>query len=356
MGLLQNPHRHDALQGTRLTGRHAASRVFMHNRSSSHQQQHAARSLQLPQRLLPRDSQPPYPPSSPRLQGGDNTLEAAGSAYVLPVPDSSCPHITAVEQHQLGQCSTSDAGQVHAQQGYSQGFLPFVYQQHSQPWSGHAQSTRQQSGAVLDELQHPQQQQQAPKPCVQVPRLALHPSPEAPPPLPPGPPPNAVSAPSHRLQVATAAAASGNRDDSSDSSSSQLASSQRHSTRVLPGILDSGRTGPPVPAGRVDASRAVVRASDDLQQDEVALTQDSGHAARLLYTMTKQQAADAVKALIKPLYMAKALSKDQFKAVAQTCTHALADADRHLGDNIGVHETVCDCLLGMGLNDAAAQL
>ena len=342
MGLLQNCHRHDALQRTRPTARHAASRGSTYHRSSSHRQQHAARSLQPPERLLPRDPQLPYPHPSPRLRGGDNTLEATGSAYVLPVPDSSCPHITPVEQHQRGQRSISDTGQLHAQQGYSQG-LPFVYQQHFHPWSGHAQSTQGQSNAIPDEVQHPQQQQRSSNPCGQAPRPAFCSSPEAPPPLPPGPPPAAaVSAPIHRLQ---AAAASGNRDDSSDSSSSQLASSQRHSTRVLPGIPGSGRTGSPVPAARVDASTA----PNDLQQD-------SGRAPGLLHTMTKQQAADAVKALIKPLYVAKALSKDQFKTVAQTCTHALADADRHLGENDGVHEIVRNCLTGMGLSDAVAQL
>ena len=129
---------------------------------------------------------------------------------------------------------------------------------------------------------------------------------------------------------------------------------------MLPGIFDSGRVGLPIQAARLDASTAVdtavVRASDNLQQAQVASAQDSGHVTGALPTMTKQQAADAVKALIKPLYAVKTLSKNQFKVVAQTCTHALADVERHLGDSVGLHAMVHDCLVGMGLSDAAAQL
>ena len=356
MGLVQRPHRHDLLQGGRPTGRHAASRASTHNRSSSHQQQDIVRSLQPPERLLPRDHQLPLPPSSPGLHGSDNTLVHAASGYSLPVPGSSRPHASPVEQHQCRQHSTSDAGQVHAytHQGYSRG-LPFVHQQHpqQQPWSGHAPSALVQPAAIPEEVQHPQQQQRSPILYVQLPRPPLNPRPEATPPLPPGPPPAAPeSAPSHMQQVA---AGNGNRDDSSDSSSSQLASSQRHSTRVLPGNLDRGRVGLPIQAARLNANIAVARASYDLQQ-QVASGQDSGRVAGALPRMTKQQAADAVKALIKPLYVVKALSKDQFKAVAQTCTHALADIEGHLGDNTGVHDMVHDCLVGIGLSEAAAQL
>lgn len=328
----------------------------MHNRSSSHRQQDAARSLQPSERLLPRDPQLPDFPSSPRLRGGDTTQEATGSAYVLPAPDSCYPHIIPVNQQQRRQHSDSDTGHAHAQQGCSRG-LPFVdqqhhqQQQHFQPWSGHAQSTPVQSGAAYHEVQHLQQQHWSPNPYAQVPRLVMNPSPEAKPPLPSGPPSAAaVSAPHHTQQ---AAAATGKGDDSSDSSSSQLASSRRDSTRVLPGILDSGRIGK---TGRLGANTSVVRDTDNLQRYDVVSPQEAGHAAGLWHTMTKQQAADAVKALIKPLYVAKALSKDQFKAVAQTCTHTLAAANGHSGDNIGVRKTVCDCLIRMNLNEAAAHL
>ena len=70
--------------------------------------------------------------------------------------------------------------------------------------------------------------------------------------------------------------------------------------------------------------------------------------------MTKQQAADAVKALIKPLYAAKTLSKDQFKAVAQSCTHTLADRERPAERS--VRQVVRECLSSMGLSPIAALL
>ena len=148
--LLQNSHRHDALQERRLTGRHAASRGSMYNHSSSHQPRDAAR-LQPPERLLPRHPQLLHLPSSPRLRGSDNTLEVTNSADVLPPPDSSYPHIIPMNQQHCRLHSNSETGHASAQQVYSGG-LPSVHQQHpqqhSQPWSGHARSTRVQSGAT----------------------------------------------------------------------------------------------------------------------------------------------------------------------------------------------------------------
>lgn len=73
-------------------------------------------------------------------------------------------------------------------------------------------------------------------------------------------------------------------------------------------------------------------------------------------SMTKQQAADAVKTLLKPLYVAKALSRDQFKAVAKTCTHALAGTSALAGAGDGVREVVGNCLRDMGVGNILAQL
>ena len=151
-----------------------------------------------------------------------------------------------------------------------------------------------------------------------------------------------------------AAAAVGHRDDSSDSSSSQLAS-QQHGVSVLPGIPDRSRTGSSSRQVGMDATAAAVRDANGVLQARAELAQDSGHAVGILPNMTKQQAADAVKALIKPLYAAEALSRDQFKTVAQICTHALANS-RLSGGSTAVREVVCGCLTDMGLGDTAAKL
>lgn len=336
------------LQGRRIT--HAASRGSMHNRTSSHQQP--------PERPLQLDSQlPSYPPSSPRLRGADNTLETTDSGCVLPVPSSSGRNSAPCEHHQRGRPSTSGTDQGCAQQAYSLG-LPIPshqYSQHrSQPWSNPALSAPVHSGAVSGQVQQPREQQQFLNPYVQLPRPALSPSPEALPPLPPGPPPDAAagSVSSYRQQAA-AAASVGSRDDSSDSSSSQLAS-QQHSIRRVPGVPD----GCVICSSTRAAKPAATKAADD-PPDNAQQVESPGHSRQVVghqHSMTKQQAADAVKALIKPLYVAKGLSKDQFKTVAQSCTHALANADRCLADSSGVREVVRDCLTGMGLSDAAAQL
>lgn len=320
----------------------------MYNRTSSHQQP--------PERLLQRDPQPPYPPSSPRLRGVDNTLETTGSAYVLPVPSSSGHTIASHEHDQHGWQATLGTEQGCAQQAYSLG-LPIPYhQQHSQhqrqPWSNLALATPVHSGAVSGQVQQPQEQQQFSNPYVQPLRPVSSPSLEALPPVPPGPPPDADAVPCDRQQAAATAAA-GNRDDSSDSCSSQLAS-QQHSIRGLPGMPDVRRTCAATRAARPAETTAAAVTSDNAQQAEPP--RHLGKEVGMLHTVTKQQAADAVKALIKPLYVAKGLSKDQFKTVAQSCTHTLANADRCSADSSDVRKVVCDCLTDMGLSDAAAQL
>lgn len=334
-------------QGRRMT--HAASRGSMYNYTSSQQRQ--------PERLLQQDSQPPYPPGSPRLRGADNTLETTGSAYVLPVPSSSGRNIASHEHYQHGWQPALGTEQGSAQQAHSQG-LPFPSHQRSrhrpQSWSIPALSAPGHIGAAPEGVQQPQEQQQISNPYVHLLRPVASPSPEALPPLPPGPPPDAAagSVPSHRQQAAATAAA-GNRDDSSDSCSSQLASQQRSITG-LPGMPDVRRTCAATRAARPAATTAAAEPSDNAQEAESP--RHSRKEVGILHTMTKQQAADAVKALIKPLYVAKGLSKDQFKTVAQSCTHALANADRCLADSSSVRKVVRDCLTDMGLSDAAARL
>ena len=63
--------------------------------------------------------------------------------------------------------------------------------------------------------------------------------------------------------------------------------------------------------------------------------------------LTKQHAADVVKGLIKPLYLAKQLSKEQFKAIAQACTHKLASAEGTAGRS--ELNVVQDCMKDLGL-------
>lgn len=110
----------------------------------------------------------------------------------------------------------------------------------------------------------------------------------------------------------------------------------------MPSIPDNNTT------GFAEATRPAVRG--------LAATASAPGSAGFLPGMSKQQAADAVKALIKPLYAAKALSKDQFKAVAQTCTHALAGTSTLVADSNAVRAVVCNCLTDMGLSNTAAQL
>lgn len=137
------------------------------------------------------------------------------------------------------------------------------------------------------------------------------------------------------------AAAVRNNDDSSDSSSSQVAARQ-HGSRMMPSMPDNDTT------GFAETTRPAVR--------DPAAAASAPESSGSLLGMTKQQAADAVKALIKPLYAAEALSRDQFKAVAQTCTHALAGTSTLVTDSKTVRSVVCNCLTDMGLSNITAKL
>ena len=142
-------------------------------------------------------------------------------------------------------------------------------------------------------------------------------------------------------------------DDSSDSSSSQLGAQQQPAQSSHDADLPRP---PPVQSnahaqlssrldcyGDADAVKAVLPTSN-------AKEQGSGGIPAL----SKQQAAEAVKGLIKPLYIAKQLSKEQFKSIAQACTHTLADGDKTAGRS--THTVVRDYMKALGLDRQSAVL
>lgn len=137
-------------------------------------------------------------------------------------------------------------------------------------------------------------------------------------------------------------------EDSSDSSTSQLAS-QRHAAQGLQATH----------MAEVSGSQHHAHGSRDVAQRSAGAGRDPGAAAisqaasEPRHRMTKQEAADAVKKLIKPLYAAKKLSKDEFKAVAQKCTHSLANDQTAAQD---VHTIVKDCMKLLGLTEQSAFL
>ena len=70
--------------------------------------------------------------------------------------------------------------------------------------------------------------------------------------------------------------------------------------------------------------------------------------------MNKHDAADAVKAVLKPLYASKLLDKAQFKAVAKSATQAMVDTQAAASQD--VKDIVTKCLRALGLPQAASQL
>ena len=70
--------------------------------------------------------------------------------------------------------------------------------------------------------------------------------------------------------------------------------------------------------------------------------------------MSKKEAADAVKNMIKPLYKSQQLSKEQFKAIAQSCTHTLADPAKRAG--CSPKTVVQDFMKEIGLGRQASYL
>ena len=148
-------------------------------------------------------------------------------------------------------------------------------------------------------------------------------------------------------QVAQHAMGPDRGEDSSDSSTSQLASRQQAVQGLQATDVSDGTV---APRSRQHASTKVLQEhhADAGQRDEAA---SSGAASQPQYKMTKQEAADAVKALIKPLYVAKQLSKVQFKVIAQSCTHALANNERAVQQD--ARGAVRDCMNKMGLSEQA---
>lgn len=141
-------------------------------------------------------------------------------------------------------------------------------------------------------------------------------------------------------------------DDSSDSSTSQLASRQR-AVQGLQATDDMISNATVAPRSRQHTSTKALQegCADAGQRDEAA---GGGPAPQPHYKMTKQEAADAVKALIKPLYVAKQLSKEQFKVIAQSCTHTLANNERAVQQD--ARGVVRDCMNDMGLREQAELL
>ncbi len=140
--------------------------------------------------------------------------------------------------------------------------------------------------------------------------------------------------------------------DSSDSSTSQLASRQR-AVQGLQATDDMISNATVAPRSRQHTSTKALQedCADAGQRDEAA---GGGPAPQPHYKMTKQEAADAVKALIKPLYVAKQLSKEQFKVIAQSCTHTLANNERAVQQD--ARGVVRDCISDMGLREQAELL
>ena len=340
-------NRHDSAEGRRMV--HAIGRASLPDRSSSSMQRESLRSLHQPHTQQPRPPQPPssprLTPSSPRLRGAHNATDTtAGPALALQQAFSSHPcHTTSAQQHSYGRYPSSyallDPTRGSNQQAHSSQ-LPAYDHAAQQPgyWPPSAPLP---ATTSPNEMQQPQQHVNLP---VHYPQQG--PALEGPPPLPALPP--GVSSPNARVECDKQADATEKGDDSSDSSSSQVASQQQHNIRAMPGRL----------AGASDASFAN-------QDRRAVVTRAPGAAIQLptaraidlqcgTPTLTKQQAADAVKAIIKPLYAAKALSKEQFKAVAQSCTHMLADPNRQI--QCSVHQVVSDRLTEMGLSQAASCL
>lgn len=136
--------------------------------------------------------------------------------------------------------------------------------------------------------------------------------------------------------------------DSSDSSTSQLASQPQAAN----GLQAPGPSETVVASfGRQDTSR---QNKSNIADTVLPKATAGSRSEPVTAAMSKHQAADAVKALIKPLYADKQLSKEHFKAIAQSCTHILADAEQTAGRT--PHAVVQICMQDLGLNRPAALL
>ena len=166
-------------------------------------------------------------------------------------------------------------------------------------------------------------------------------------------------APSHALHAAGRAMwqqehqhhltqpAGDNGNDSSDSSTSQVASRQQAAGSKAQQQQHIGATLSQVPAvgTNLHVEERQVSAQPDVMPPSVTLN---------MLVMSKHEAADAVRALMKPLYAARLLDKAQFKAVAQAATHSLNDPQSDASKD--VKQTVKDCLQTVGLGQAASEL
>lgn len=151
------------------------------------------------------------------------------------------------------------------------------------------------------------------------------------------PPAEALQQPNEGWQSTS----SGN--DSSESSSSQMVHQQQ------PGGPRS-TANHKLAASQAKARHAVLHKPE--QADKLRKPSAKLPAVAAGPLLSKQQAADAVRAVLKPLYASKLVSKDQFKAVAQSATHVLVDQAAAGKD---VKQTVQTCLAAVGLGDVVAQ-
>lgn len=281
------------------------------------------------------------------LQGDPSQHRAYAQAFV---PNQSPAH---------GGSQHDRRSSVHA---HTPSSLPWPHkqQQQAQPQTQHQAET--QHLAELPDpyqaLQPPQQQVQkaaaAPLNCAAVHEMNQYPAAGE-----IGQPPNcSVAAQQHhhqhhllrhssRLAVPPTSEWRGesNSSDSSGSSSSQVHPQQQSCIGAANHSQDHvdkkhGDDGP--------AQHVVCQAND---ARHVPLKQPAEPPQR---TLSKQEAFDAVRTLLKPLYTDKLVSKEQFKAVAQSATHDLVKSQTSVEREI--KQVVIGYLASAGLHQAVLQL
>lgn len=150
------------------------------------------------------------------------------------------------------------------------------------------------------------------------------------------------------LQECSCRHGASNGGDSSESSSSQIAPQQHGG--VIDSIVSQQHT------DRQEQSN-VGKAHDTqqaTQQTHVAQPPAKQPAEPLKVVPTKHEAFDLVRSVLKPLYASKLVSKEQFKAIAQSATHVLVDPIASAGRD--VKHVVKDCLTSIGLSQAVLQV
>ena len=340
-------------------------------------QQHSSSSMH---RRLPRGTSHIHrqtdavqgPAHGPGLRGTDNATDNSHPDTAAADADSYTPNPNLMPAQQSFLDRPNDAvqppepwsTQLSQQQPWSQ---HQSWSQH-QPWASQAswQQQQQQPAQIAASLYPPMQHQAYADPS----RQQTSWNELRAPPVPPDDPAQLGQAPSKDHAVGQVAQHAMGQDaqhamgqvaqhavpdrgaDSSDSSTSQLASRQR-AVQGLQATDDMISNATVAPRSRQHTSTKALQedCADAGQRDEAA---GGGPAPQPHYKMTKQEAADAVKALIKPLYVAKQLSKEQFKVIAQSCTHTLANNERAVQQD--ARGVVRDCISDMGLREQAELL